>query len=144
MKTLQNLVGGIWEDSLSDALLDVVNPATEDVVARVPGGCRRDVDRAVAAAARAQPAWAALPVAERVAHISAWADTVAEHADELAGLECREMGKPTGIGRTFIDGAVAGLKARRPRRCRTASRRRSATRTAARRGSCVTRWEPPR
>ncbi|MEU9058338.1 aldehyde dehydrogenase family protein [Streptomyces sp. NPDC048430] len=111
MKTLQNLVGGMWEDSLDDALLDVVNPATEDVVARAPGGCRGDIDRAVAAAARAQPAWAALPVSERVAHISAWADIIAEHADELAELECREMGKPVGIGRTFIDGAVAGLKA---------------------------------
>ncbi|MEU9469001.1 aldehyde dehydrogenase family protein [Streptomyces avermitilis] len=111
MKTLQNLIGGIWEDSLDDVLLDVVNPATEDVVARAPGGSRADVDRAVAAATRAQPAWAALPVGERVARISAWADTIAEHAEELAELECREMGKPTGIGRTFIEGAVSGLKA---------------------------------
>ncbi|MFG2587953.1 aldehyde dehydrogenase family protein [Streptomyces sp. NPDC048438] len=111
MKTLQNLVGGMWEDSLDDALLDVVNPATEDVVARAPGGCGGDIDRAVAAAVRAQPAWAALPVSERVAQLFAWADTIAEHADELAELECREMGKPVGIGRNFIDGAVAGLKA---------------------------------
>ncbi|MFC9530076.1 aldehyde dehydrogenase family protein [Streptomyces sp. NPDC057717] len=111
MKTLQNLIGGIWEDSRGDTLLDVVNPATEHAIARAPGGCRDDVDRAVAAAVQAQPAWAALPLAERVARISAWADVVAEHADELAELECREMGKPVGIGRTFIDGAVAGLKA---------------------------------
>ncbi|MGW0817213.1 aldehyde dehydrogenase family protein [Streptomyces viridiviolaceus] len=111
MKTLQNLIGGIWEDSLDDALLDVVNPATENVVARAPGGSRADVDRAVAAALRAQPGWAALPVADRVACISTWADTIAEHAEELAELECQEMGKPTGVGRTFIDGAVAGLKA---------------------------------
>ncbi|MFE3827338.1 aldehyde dehydrogenase family protein [Streptomyces sp. NPDC059092] len=111
MKTLQNLTGGVWGDSFEDTLLDVVNPATEDVIARLPGGCRADVDRAVAAAVEAQPAWAALPVAERVAHISAWADAVAEHADELADLECREMGKPVGVGRTFIDGAAAGLKA---------------------------------
>ncbi|HCA85809.1 MAG TPA: aldehyde dehydrogenase, partial [Streptomyces sp.] len=111
MKTLQNLIGGIWEDSRGDALLDVVNPATEDVIARAPAGSPEDVDRAVAAAVRAQPAWAALPVAERVARISAWADAVAEHAEELAELECREMGKPVGIGRTFIGGAVAALKA---------------------------------
>lgn len=110
MKTLQNLIGGVWGDSLSDVLLDVVNPATEDVVARTPAGCKDDVDRAVAAAIQAQPAWAALPVVERVARISAWADAVTEHAGELAALECREMGKPVGIGRTFIDGVVAGLK----------------------------------
>ncbi|RII20460.1 Lactaldehyde dehydrogenase [Streptomyces sp. YIM 130001] len=111
MKTLQILIGGVWEDSRSDALLDVVNPATEEVVARTPAGSEDDVDRAVAAAVRAQPAWAALSVAERVARISAWADVIAEHADELAELECREMGKPVGLGRTFIEGAVAGLKA---------------------------------
>ncbi|MFD8569154.1 aldehyde dehydrogenase family protein [Streptomyces sp. NPDC059639] len=111
MNTLQHLTGGVWEDSFEDTLLDVVDPATEEVVARVPGGCRADVDRAVAAAVRAQPAWAALPVTERVARISAWADAIAAHADELAGLECREMGKPVGVGRMFIDGAVAGLKA---------------------------------
>ncbi|WP_327393403.1 aldehyde dehydrogenase family protein [Streptomyces sp. NBC_01186] len=111
MKTLQNLIGGSWEDSLGDALLDIVNPATEDVIAHIPGGSPEDVGRAVAAAERAQPAWAALPVAERVARISAWADTVAGHAEELAELECREMGKPVGVGRTFIEGAVGGLKA---------------------------------
>ncbi|MFE4450910.1 aldehyde dehydrogenase family protein [Streptomyces sp. NPDC056796] len=111
MKTLQNLTGGVWGDSLGDALLDVVNPATEEVVARLPGGCRADVDRAVETAVKAQPAWAALPVAERVARVTAWADAVAGHADELAELECREMGKPVGVGRVFIDGAVAGLKA---------------------------------
>lgn len=111
MKTLQNLIGGVWDDSVGDVLLDVVNPATEEVVARTPAGSKDDVDRAVTAAEQAQPAWAALPVAERVARISAWADAVAEHTDELAALECREMGKPIGIGRTFIDGAVAALKA---------------------------------
>lgn len=110
MKTLQNLIGGKWEDSRGDALLDVVNPATEEVIARSPAGSGEDADRAVASAVGAQPAWAALPVAERVARVSEWADIVAAHAEELAEIECREMGKPTGMGRTFIDGAVAGLR----------------------------------
>ncbi|MEU6552265.1 aldehyde dehydrogenase family protein [Streptomyces sp. NPDC046915] len=110
MQTLQHLIGGVWEDSSDDAYTDVVDPATEEVVARAPAGSPDDVDRAVAAAVRAQPAWAALPVHERVARISAWADAVAEHAGELAELECREMGKPVGIGRTFVAGAAAGLK----------------------------------
>lgn len=111
MKTLQNLIDGIWEDSRNGTSLDVVNPATEEVIARFPAGCADDVDRAVAAAVRAQPAWASLPVAERVERIHAWADAISEHALELAELECREMGKPVGLGRSFIDGAVAGLRA---------------------------------
>ncbi|MEV4019382.1 aldehyde dehydrogenase family protein [Nonomuraea angiospora] len=111
MKTLQNLVGGIWEDSRGDAFHDVVNPATEEVVARCPSGSPEDVRLAVDAAVRAQPAWAALTVAERVERLSRWADTIAAHADELAELECREMGKPVALGRAFIGGAAMGFKA---------------------------------
>ncbi|MEU7837783.1 aldehyde dehydrogenase family protein [Nonomuraea sp. NPDC049129] len=111
MKTLQNLIGGMWEDSRGDAFHDVIDPATEEVVGRSPGGSPEDVRLAVDAAVQAQPAWAALPVAERVERLSRWADTIAEHAEELAELECREMGKPVALGRTFIGGAAQGFKA---------------------------------
>ncbi|MFC3454404.1 aldehyde dehydrogenase family protein [Amycolatopsis speibonae] len=111
MKTLQNLIDGKWADSRGDVLLDLVNPATEEIIARHPAGSAEDVDLAVTAAVAAHPAWAATPLDERVARISAWADVVAAHGDELVDLECREMGKPLGIGRTFLDGAVAGLRA---------------------------------
>jgi acyl-CoA reductase-like NAD-dependent aldehyde dehydrogenase len=111
VQTLQNLIDGGWADSHGDVVLDLVNPATEEVIARHPAGSPEDVERAVTAAVAAQPAWAAVPVAERAARLSAWADAVAAHAGELVELECREMGKPLGIGRTFLDGAVAGLRA---------------------------------
>ncbi|GAB3386865.1 aldehyde dehydrogenase family protein [Amycolatopsis echigonensis] len=110
MQTLRNLVGGRWRDSASEAVLDLADPATEAVIARFPAGSAADVELAVEAAARAQPAWAALPVADRVARIHRWADVIAEHAAELAELERREMGKPVAIGQSFIDAAVAGLK----------------------------------
>ncbi|MGW4400391.1 aldehyde dehydrogenase family protein [Amycolatopsis nivea] len=111
MRTLRNFIDGTWTDSRGDVLLDLVDPATEEVLARHPGGSAEDVDAAVAAAVAAHPAWAATPVGERVARIFTWADAIAAHADELVELECREMGKPLGIGRTFLDGAVAGLRA---------------------------------
>lgn len=110
METLQNLIGGQWQHSTCSTSLDVVNPATEETIARVATGSPDDVDRAVDAAVQAQPAWADLPVAERVAQIHRWADVIAEHAHELAELECREMGKPASVGRSFIDAAAAGLK----------------------------------
>ncbi|MFD9883027.1 aldehyde dehydrogenase family protein [Streptomyces alboflavus] len=110
MRTARNLIGGAWQDTAWGTLLDVVDPATEEVIARAPAGCREDVDRAVAAAVAAQPAWAALPVAERVARVGAWADTIAAHADELADIERREMGRPLDIGRSFVEGSAAGLK----------------------------------
>ena len=110
MKTLQNFIGGKWEDSQSSTLHDLVNPATEDVIARYPGGSPDDVDRAVDAAVEAQPGWAELPVAERVEHLTRWAAAIAEHAEELAELECQEMGKPVALGRSFIDGGVQGFR----------------------------------
>nr|WP_218936109.1 aldehyde dehydrogenase family protein [Actinomadura citrea] len=108
---MQNLIGGVWEDSRGDAFHEVVDPATEEVVARCPSGSPEDVRTAVAAAARAQPAWAALPAAERVARLTRWADAVAEHAAELAELECREMGKPVALGTGFIGAAAQQVKA---------------------------------
>ncbi|MGW5861639.1 aldehyde dehydrogenase family protein [Streptomyces sp. NPDC055239] len=111
METLQNFIGGRWEEPVGDDVLAVVNPATEEAFAQFRAGGADDVDRAVSVAVAAQPEWAALTVARRVEVIHAWADTIAAHADELAELECREMGKPVGIGVSFIAGAVAGLKA---------------------------------
>jgi acyl-CoA reductase-like NAD-dependent aldehyde dehydrogenase len=111
VKALQNLIGGVWEDSRGDAFHEVVDPATEEVVARCPSGSPEDVRPAVAAAAGAQPAWAALPAAERVARLTRWADAVAEHAAELAELECREMGKPVALGTGFIGAAAQQVKA---------------------------------
>ncbi|WP_072802558.1 aldehyde dehydrogenase family protein [Rhodococcoides yunnanense] len=110
MKILQNLIGGVWEDPLYAVQLDLINPATEELIARYPAGSADDVDRAVDAADDAHAEWAALPVTERVEHLARWASAIDEHADELAELECQEMGKPIALGRSFIDGAVQGFR----------------------------------
>jgi succinate-semialdehyde dehydrogenase/glutarate-semialdehyde dehydrogenase len=110
MKALLNHIGGSWEASAVDEVADLVDPATGDVVAQWPVGCDADVDRAVAAAARAQPAWAALALEDRLAHLERVASAVAAHAEELAELQCQEMGKPVALGRTFIDSGVAVLR----------------------------------
>ncbi|MEB8339344.1 aldehyde dehydrogenase family protein [Streptomyces endophyticus] len=96
METLQNFIGGWWEEPAGEDVAAVVNPATEEAIARFRAGSAAAVDRAVAAAGAAQRAWAARTVARRVEHLHAWADTIAAHAAELAELECREMGKPVG------------------------------------------------
>ncbi|MBR3191934.1 MAG: aldehyde dehydrogenase family protein, partial [Bosea sp.] len=54
------LIGGELVHSSSGAFDDSINPATEEVIGRSPRGTRQDVDRAVAAAEAAWPAWAAL------------------------------------------------------------------------------------
>src|SRR5579862_3554470 len=88
---------------------DVLNPADGSVVAACPEATARDVDAAVAAARSAFPTWSALGDAERVAKITAIADLIERHHQELSELITREQGKTqSGLGANFeLGGAVA-------------------------------------
>jgi betaine-aldehyde dehydrogenase len=84
----------------------VVDPAHGDALASVPVGGAEDVDRAVAAAQAALDGpWSRLSAAERGRLIGRLAATVADHAEELAWLESRNVGKPI-IGARWEIGAV--------------------------------------
>jgi aldehyde dehydrogenase (NAD+) len=87
-------VGGAWADSSTSATIDVVNPATEEVIDRVPAGTAADVDRAVAEARRAQPGWEATPPAERAAHLRAVLDGLTARQKDLATLIATDLGAP--------------------------------------------------
>ncbi|MFJ2772430.1 aldehyde dehydrogenase family protein [Streptomyces sp. NPDC087300] len=80
-------------------MLEVLNPATEEVVATVPAATARDVDAAVARAARAQEQWAAAAPADRARLLRRFADQVDEHLEELAQSEVREAGHVIGNAR---------------------------------------------
>ncbi|WP_409237254.1 aldehyde dehydrogenase family protein [Streptomyces sp. PA5.6] len=80
-------------------MLQVLNPATEEVVASVPAATAADVDAAVARAARAQEKWAATAPADRARLLRRFATTVDEHIEELARLEVREAGHLIGNAR---------------------------------------------
>jgi len=82
------------ESVFTDDVVEVVNPATGEAFAAVPRADRALVDRAVAAAKAAFPAWAATPFAERVAVVHRMADALEQHADEVARLLTQEQGKP--------------------------------------------------
>ncbi|WP_030783004.1 aldehyde dehydrogenase family protein [Streptomyces sp. NRRL S-920] len=79
--------------------LDVLNPATEDIVATVPAATAQDVDAAVARAARAQEQWAAAAPADRARLLRRFAAQVDDHLEELARLEVREAGHVIGNAR---------------------------------------------
>ncbi|MEU0631276.1 aldehyde dehydrogenase family protein [Streptomyces sp. NPDC005989] len=79
--------------------LDVLNPATAEVIATVPAATAADVDAAVARAATAQRVWAAAAPADRARLLRRFAATVDEHIEELALLEVREAGHTIGNAR---------------------------------------------
>ena len=92
-------IGGEWVDSDGTGRIDVIAPATEDVIAVVAEGTAQDVDRAVRAARAAFPAWSALSGAERGAHLGKVAALMAERIDELAELVSRDMGMPVALAK---------------------------------------------
>jgi 1-pyrroline dehydrogenase len=87
-------VGGDWVDSASGETMDVINPATGEVVASVPSCSAEDVDRAVAAAAKALPEWLDKTPKDRSELLHKLADVLEENAEELAQLESLNVGKP--------------------------------------------------
>ncbi len=77
-----------------DMTMPVINPATEDVLAECPRASKAQLDKAVAAAKAAYPAWAATPIEERRKLIVEMADIIEANVGELARLLTSEQGKP--------------------------------------------------
>ncbi|MDX3586548.1 MULTISPECIES: aldehyde dehydrogenase family protein [Streptomyces] len=97
--------------------LQVLNPATEEVVASVPAAGAADVDAAVALATGVQRRWAATAPADRARLLRRFAATVDEHLEELALLEVREAGHTIGNARweagnvrDLLDYAAGGVE----------------------------------
>ena len=74
--------------------MDVVNPATGEVMAQAPDSTTEDVERAVKAARAAFDGWSNTTPGERSLALLKLADALEEHGDEIAELEARNAGKP--------------------------------------------------
>lgn len=92
--THKQLIGGEWLGAASGALWDLVNPATEEVIEKVPFGGSEDVELAVDAAHAAFPGWADTNPYERASLLRRAADLIAERAGDYATATTEESGKP--------------------------------------------------
>ncbi|MFE6620908.1 aldehyde dehydrogenase family protein [Streptomyces sp. NPDC057740] len=104
-------IDGAWRPAAGQDVIDVVNPADEQVVGRVPAGTAADVDTAVRAARAALPAWAATPPAERAARLTALRDLLETRKDEIAETVTTELGAPLKFSQAVhaaVPVAVAG------------------------------------
>ena len=87
-------VDGEFVDALSGETMEVLNPATGEVIAEVPRAAEEDVDRAVAAAEAAWETWREKTPKDRMELLLGLADVIDENAEELARLESLNVGKP--------------------------------------------------
>ena len=90
-------IGGEWVDSANGETFDDLNPYNGQVYARVPKGTRTDAKRAIEAAARAFPAWAATPPGARQKMFLKAADIFEKRQDELVSTLMQENGSTIGI-----------------------------------------------
>jgi acyl-CoA reductase-like NAD-dependent aldehyde dehydrogenase len=102
------LIDGEWRDATGGKTLDVVNPATEEVIATVPSATREDVDAAVRAARAALDGpWSKLSARERGRMIWELGERLMARADEVARLETLHNGKPISESRQIEIPAAA-------------------------------------
>jgi len=106
----KNLVDGEWVDALDGETMEVLNPSTGEVIAEVPRGSERDVERAVDAAKAAWDEWRTKTPKDRMEILLKLADVMEEHAEELWQLESRNVGKPAAIARDEIPFSADNLR----------------------------------
>ncbi len=95
----QAYIGGAWVDAAAPAAYDLVNPASEEVILTLGLCGAAEVDRAVAAAQAAFPAFAATTVAERVALLRRILAEYEARIEDFAQAMTREMGTPITFSR---------------------------------------------
>ena len=89
-------IGGDWVKSSGNERIDVISPASEEVIATVPAATTADIDRAVVAARRAfdEGPWPKTPLDERLALMNKLSDALKIRLEELAAVVTAEMGAP--------------------------------------------------
>jgi malonate-semialdehyde dehydrogenase (acetylating)/methylmalonate-semialdehyde dehydrogenase len=93
VQTLKNYIGGQWIESTSKQVEDVPNPATGEIIARVPLSTKEDLDRAVATAKEAFKTWRKVAVPRRARILFRYQQLLIENWEELAKLVTLENGK---------------------------------------------------
>ena len=101
---------GGWQTPSGQGIADVINPATERAIGRVPLGDGNDVEEAVRAARRAFKPWSQMASGVRAGYIQALVDQLRKRADEVAAIITLELGMPTQWCRSVqVEGPIDGL-----------------------------------
>lgn len=110
MKTLPNYINGQWTASAASTTLDVVNPATLDVLAQVPLSPTLDLNQAAEAAQEAFGAWRRVPAPQRVRYLFHLRELLEQQFDDLARTITQECGKTLAESRGELRRAVENVE----------------------------------
>lgn len=112
MEILKNYVGGSWVESAEKSTTDVINPASQEVLGRVPYGAAtaKDVNTAVEIAEKAYKEWRNVPVMTRVQPLYKLKTLLEEHREELAQTITKECGKTIGESRGELQRAIENVE----------------------------------
>jgi len=96
-------IDGQWTPGSGSEYIEVLNPSTEGVIARVKKAEVSDVQKAIDAADKAQPEWEALPPIERGRYLHKLADKIREHEADLTDIIVKEGGKTQGLANVEVN-----------------------------------------
>lgn len=102
MRKLQMFINGEFISNSSDKWIDVLNPATEEVVSQMPEGAAADASKAIDAAHDAQIAWEKLPAIERAGYLRKIANGIRKREKELTDIIVKEGGKTQGLANVEV------------------------------------------
>ncbi|MHC4681328.1 MAG: CoA-acylating methylmalonate-semialdehyde dehydrogenase [Planctomycetota bacterium] len=106
LRTVRNYINGQWTDAEAASYLDVENPSTGQVIARVPLSTTNEADRAIEAAAEAFKGWSTTPVARRAEPLYKLVALIRENEQRIAHTLVEEMGKSLPDARAEIKRTV--------------------------------------
>ena len=103
---IRNYVNGEWVASKSTKTLDVVNPATTEVLARVPMSTKEEVEEAIRYAKEAYEEWRETPPLTRARYMFTLKNLMEEHFEEVSQILTKEHGKTIDESRGEIRRAI--------------------------------------
>jgi malonate-semialdehyde dehydrogenase (acetylating)/methylmalonate-semialdehyde dehydrogenase len=109
-RELQPYINGQWQRSKSSDYQDVLNPATGDLLGRVPLAAADDVDSAVQAASQAFPEWRRTPPEERIQYLFKLKQVLEDHFEETARIITTENGKLLAESRGELRRAIENVE----------------------------------
>jgi len=110
-KTLINYINGNWVDADGCELVDVENPSTGEIIAKVPLSTQQQVDYAVGAAKKAFAGWSRTPVTKRAEYLFALREEIRNREEEISRVLVAEMGKSLPDARAEMKRTIQNIEA---------------------------------